>query len=221
MKDKKKILIVVAAVLVLGLVGYFLFTRTSILDTLQSNVKDVDGNVYETIEIGDQVWLSGNLKTKTVSQGETWCYDENDQNCEEYGRLYNLEAAMVACPKGWALPTDSDWDNLEKHIDDAELIAAKLKAKEGWNLNQERQTEIENEEELKSLDEYGFAALPGGHYFDKYFYDMEIGGYWWSSTAEDHGAGWSRVMHYDSNEFFKQTFGPEHGFSVRCIKEAN
>jgi uncharacterized protein (TIGR02145 family) len=221
MKDKKKLILIVLIVLLVLTGVYFLLTRTGILENLQGNVKDADGNVYETIEIGEQVWLTENLKVETVSQGETWCYEEEEENCEEYGRLYNLEAAQVACPKGWALPTDTDWQNLEKFVDDSNLMAAKLKSKVGWDLEQERDTEIADKEKLQPLDEYAFSALPGGHYYDGYFYDLNIGGYWWSSTTEDHGAGWSRVMHYDSNEFFRQTFGPEHGFSVRCIKEAN
>ena len=50
-----------------------------------------------------QTWMIDNLNYQAA---ESWCYDEDEKNCAEYGRLYSWEAAKSACPEGWHLPTD-------------------------------------------------------------------------------------------------------------------
>ena len=69
-----------------------------------------DGQSYNTILMGGNRWMAQNLNYITDN---SWCYDDNDSNCETYGRLYAWDIAMdVACPSGWRLPNESDWNNL-------------------------------------------------------------------------------------------------------------
>lgn len=70
---------------------------------------DLTGREYETVQIGDQVWLVANLRSNTFS---SYCYDDEASLCEEEGRLYEWNAAMNACPRGWRLPTQADWRTL-------------------------------------------------------------------------------------------------------------
>lgn len=76
---------------------------------LAANMKDAQGNSYPTVKIGNQVWMAKNMNVKTK---ESFCYDENKENCKKYGRLYTLEAAQQVCPTGWKLPTINDYANL-------------------------------------------------------------------------------------------------------------
>ncbi len=207
MKEKRNILFLAIVFFLLLIFGFYISS-----DEKEDLVEDSEGNVYETIQLGEQIWLAENLKTAQHSEGESWCYKEKEENCEVYGRLYDLEAAMVACPEGWILPSDEDWKELENYIDDEEMLGAKLKSLPLWDVRDD------TEEKIKNLDEYGLNFLPGGHYVEGYFYDQGRGAFLWSSTQQNNGSTWSRSLLNSSNEFVRSLFTPEHAFSVRCLK---
>ena len=91
-----------------------------------TTVTDIDGNVYNTVTIGTQVWMKENLKTTKYRNGETilntasfsdqWAYGDNESKIPVYGRLYTWYAATNVrglCPTGWHVPTDAEWTLLQ------------------------------------------------------------------------------------------------------------
>jgi|Laugresu1bdmlbsd_1035121.scaffolds.fasta_scaffold00748_5 uncharacterized protein (TIGR02145 family) len=107
------------------------------------SVTDVDGNVYKTIKIGDQVWMAENLRVTHYNTGTTqqdeiplvsdpgdwenfgflatgaYCYFDNDPaNLAKYGALYNWYAVNTGklAPAGWHVPTDADWQKLQDFL---------------------------------------------------------------------------------------------------------
>jgi len=72
-----------------------------------------DQQTYEIAQIGSQVWMKENLN---YNSPQSFCYDNQTANCKTNGRFYNQIEALSACPKGWKLPSDSDWKILEKHL---------------------------------------------------------------------------------------------------------
>lgn len=106
-----------------------------------STLTDIDGNTYNTVTLGSQVWMKENLKTRNYNNGtpitivtdssswmslstEAWCYYKNDAtNNNVYGKIYNWYAVGtgILCPKGWHVPSDDEWSTLEIYLENHEF----------------------------------------------------------------------------------------------------
>lgn len=73
-----------------------------------------DSEVYGIKKIGNLTWMKENLRFDMPNA--SWCFDDDEENCAELGRLYTFQSALKACPAGWRLPTDNDWLDLEKTL---------------------------------------------------------------------------------------------------------
>ncbi len=170
-----------------------------------------DGQTYEWVKIGNQVWMAENLNYK-ISPG-SWCGNNESRNCDKYGRLYTWLAANKACPTGWRLPSESEWDKLIDFVGGRRAAGIKLKSKSGW---------IDNG---NGTDEYGFSALPGGYRgsgggYAGVFIDPGRRGYWWSSTETDNNGAYLFEVGNDRDAFFfSADFYKSVGYSVRCVRD--
>ena len=146
---------------------------------------DADGNVYQTIKLGNQVWMLENLKTTKFNDGAPitkwafgtdWYYSPeplalyqwastqdlnniypNPLPFDYYGAMYNEFALLSGklAPKGWRIPTEQDFKNLEVFVASQGFVtneATALKSKTGWVLSSGNGT-----------DALGFRALPNGY----------------------------------------------------------
>jgi len=170
-----------------------------------------DGKVYKTVKIGAQVWMAENLNYDAAG-GK--CYANNKGNCAKYGRLYNWDTAMKACPAGWHLPTDREWTTLVDYAGGREKAGTKLKSSTGWRSD---------ECTPAATDNYGFSALPGGYGYDTdsylcCFYDVDNYGYWWSATAYNADFARYRLMYDDGERVRRNVYGKVILFSVRCVQ---
>lgn len=176
-----------------------------------------DGTSYRTIRIGAQVWMAENLKYKA---GNSWCYDNDANNCQKYGRLYDWQAAMNACPGGWHLPTDEEWAALEKNVGGAETAGMKLKSTNGW-VGWTSAVENDN-----GTDAYGFTVLPAGSRGNRSsFCCLGKEGEFWSATEDDEGPAWRRGSYAWKHGFATEyenvrrfAHSKEEEMSVRCIE---
>src|SRR5690554_2066482 len=191
-----------------------IFYKPTIEETTSGTFIDSrDGNEYNWVQIGDQVWMAENLAYEP-SSGNYWAYDNNNSNVETYGYLYDWETACDVCPDGWHLPTDAEWTELTDYL--GENAGGKLKA----TGTIEAGTGLWYDPNTGATNETGFTALPGG---DRYGYGLFGGvgstGYWWSATVSNTDYAWGRyVKYYDSN-VGRYNYNKELGFSVRCLRD--
>lgn len=96
----------------------------------RGTVMDDQGNVYEWVRIGDQMWTTSNAKNGTslaeaeYYNGFDYSYvlsEDGAQDFEEnylpnYGNPMSLEDAIASAPEGWRLPSDEDWQKLERTL---------------------------------------------------------------------------------------------------------
>jgi uncharacterized protein (TIGR02145 family) len=197
-----------------------------------STVTDIDGNVYNIVTIGTQVWIVENLKTTRYNDGSpiplvtdsaTWsnlttpgyCWYNNDAaNKSTYGALYNwftINTGKLA-PIGWHVPTDTEWKTLTTFLGNENIAGGKLKE---TGLIHWRSPN------LGATNESGFTALPGGHRdINGTFSSIGDDGYWWSSTEYGTtGKVWYRNMNYNYAGVVSVINNKINGHSVRCLKD--
>ncbi|NOQ27751.1 MAG: hypothetical protein GQ564_20500, partial [Bacteroidales bacterium] len=195
-------------------------------------VTDIDGNVYQTVQIGDQIWMAENLKTTKYNDGTAialvtdntewenlttgaYCWYNNDEASYKntYGALYNWYTVITGklCPTGWHVPTDAEWTMLTTYLGGESIAGGKLK-----------ETGITHWEtdNTGATNEAGFTALPGGYrFFNGMFSDIGYRSYWWSATEYGATGAWARSVYYGSSNTSRTANGKKEGFSVRCIRD--
>ncbi len=144
-----------------------------------------DGKTYRTVAIGEQTWMAENLNYETEN---SYCYDNNVNNCTQYGRLYEWEVANVACPDGWHLPSQDDWEDLIITVGNRDIAALELKSKFGWN------------DSIAGLDKYGFSALPAGYKYGENFGKGGLNTEWWSTTNSENNKGFKQTVTLDNDK---------------------
>ncbi|MFA4907489.1 MAG: FISUMP domain-containing protein, partial [archaeon] len=154
--------------------------------------KDIDGNVYTIIRIGNQWWMAENLKVTHFRNGETipnvtsntewnnstisaYCnYENNEDYVATYGRLYKWYAVNDSrniAPQGWHIPSDEEWKELEMYLGMSQSEADKSGVPSGYGewrgtdeggKLKESGTVHWESPNTGATNESGFSALPGG-----------------------------------------------------------
>jgi len=191
-----------------------------------------DGNQYKTITIEEQVWMAENLaylpsvslpSSGSLSIPYYYVYDYEGTNVSEakitsnyktYGVLYNWLAAMSACPTGWHLPSNREWEILHNYLGGLDVAGGKMK---------EAGTTHWESPNTGATNESGFTALPGGYRDnDGNFHSIGYYGTWWNFTELNElneGFAWSRNLFYDRSLLNRGVGYNYQGFSVRCLQD--
>ena len=227
--------------------GYWLRTYQSgdIILTSQTpaTVTDIDGNVYNTVSIGDQLWMAENLKVTHYQNGDEIPYSYNDpqygayaeysndaSNVAIYGRLYNWFAVNDArglCPVDWQVPSDDELQELEMYLgmSESEANSEGLRGTDEGGKLKEEGTEHWNSPNTGATNETGFTALPGGRRDYDSYTDQEVWcclnryGFFWSSSEIYSVNAWYRALSFDYAESNRYHLNKRNGFSVRCVKD--
>jgi uncharacterized protein (TIGR02145 family) len=211
-----------------------------------SGMTDIDGNLYSTVIIGTQEWVSENLNVSKYNDGTVipqvtdptawdnlttgaWCYYNNDAtNGSIYGKLYNYYAIAgihdtiastpnkVLAPIGFHVPTDTNWTTLSDHLGGFLVAGGEMK---------EIGTAHWMSPNTGATNSSGFTGLADGFRFD-YGIDYGMGLYanWWSSTLHTNITTntvdvWIRHLDHDNAALTKSAALKEFGFSVRLLND--
>ena len=167
-----------------------------------------DGYAYEWIRIGTQLWTAENMNYATASG--SLC-----AQCNHWGRLYNFENAKKACLEGFHMPTKDEWNVLLTYAGTSKPVGVVLKAGYGWDP-------IKGTNNYgNGKDELGFGAKAGGGHFAKSdvpLKERKLEGagqkaYFWTAEGE------VLVFFHDKDIAKFEKFNPEHGASLRCLKD--
>lgn len=172
------------------------------LGTSSSFTDSRDGQTYRAVKMGKQTWMAQNLNYKT---NDSYCYNDKEGMCKKFGRLYKWNAAKNACPSGWHLPSDKEWDTLWNTVGGINFAGTKLKSKS-----------------MKGSDSFDFAVLPSGYrmYGGSFTNKGEEARFWNSSVFSRDQAHYWGFFNNSSNVY--RSYGDKDiGLSVRCLKNSN
>jgi len=218
-----------------GIILIFFFIYSCKKDE-DKTIKDGEGNVYTSVKIGTQEWLTENLKTTKYSNGDLigttspiskdissestpkyqWSYNGDESKVASYGRLYTwytITDNRNVCPDGWHIPSDDDWTVLTDYLGDRSIAGGKLK---------EIGTVHWISPNTGATNETGFSAIPGGYRYPTGQVDF-IGYYFWCWSGTEFSSDPAMAnMWYVHNSDSGIYYGPMSkywGFTVRCIKD--
>ncbi len=207
----------------------------------RGTVSDIEGNVYQTVKIGDQWWMAENLRVTKFNDGSELNFiSSSDQdslwanamnasyssiNDAQFGFLYNGKVVLNErniAPVGWHIPTDADWKKLELEIGmkESELDQTGWRGeKEGEKLTSKYSAGWPDGGLLFGSDDFGFNALPGGcRIFDGRSNIFGNTAFWWSSPESDSQI-WYRHIDKMGTTIFRHHTYVQYGMSIRCVKD--
>ena len=203
-----------------------------------------DGQVYKTTTIGNQIWMAENLNYADSSEtpslkGKSWCYNDSNEYCDKYGRLYTWAAAIDSvklasaenpkdcgygkecglsgivqgiCPESWHLPDTAEWRGLFAAVGGQDAAGIMLKSKTGWV------------EDGNGTDDYSFSALPVGWRDAFLFKRVGENAVFWTSTEKYdenfHSFSYLMELNYNNDGAYIGNDFKDYGFSIRCLKDA-
>jgi len=166
-----------------------------------------DDRSYRTVLMGSRTWMAENLNYRP-REGNSWCYESDEALCQNFGRLYDWNTAMDACPDGWSLPNRKDWDDMIWETGEKESAGTKLKSRAGWN------------NDGNGTDEFGFSGLPGGtRLADGSFGNAYTGGNWWIAAEFGANNAYYRYMYSGYDYVIESNTNKRVGFSIRCVRD--
>jgi len=183
-------------------------SASACLEHISAQDRKASGTMNSSRRMADgKQWTTQNLNAETVP---SYCYEDAEPYCRQYGRLYTWESARRGCQslgKGWRLPTDAEWRQMAKHYggvredsDDGGKAAYKA---------------------LLSGGSSGFnAVLGGGRSDDGKYARLEAHGFYWTASEIDAAGAWFYNFGKGGLALYRQSDGEKpRAFSVRCIRD--
>lgn len=193
-------------------------------------VTDIEGNIYKTLNIGNQRWMVENLNVSHFRNGDpipeakteeewelsgkehtpAWCYYDNElTSASGYGKLYNgyaINDPRGLSPEGWRVASTKERPGLIEYLGGVDKAGIKLKSNTAWDLNG------------NGDNSSGFSGLPGGGRLSGGdFTDMGHSGTWWTGSEITSITTYGYNLNNTHNGIFRGIFDKANGLSVRAV----
>ena len=197
-----------------------------------------DGQTYMTIKIGTQTWMAENLNYAYLQptadyDSSSFCYENSEDYCDEYGRLYTWAAAVDSagtwdsntkgcgwgkicrpqypvrgvCPEGWHLPDSTEWATLFVAVGYS-TAGKTLRSTRDWSRGG------------NGTDDYYFTALPAGRRDYVGVFESEgAAAYFWSSSEYNQDYAYHICLNSNSDYAGRDNLRKDIAISVRCVKD--
>lgn len=228
-----------------GVVAYLIGSENPCPGT--PTVTDYDGNVYNTIRIGDQCWMKQNLNSVRNAGGNSisrYCYANSNTNCELYGGLYQWATVMNGsgtsstipsgvqgiCPTGWHVPSDGEWTQLTNYLISTYVdinsgnVGNKLKSCRqissplGGECATSDHPRWTNHATQFGTNDFGFTALPGGYIYNGTSYEIGNHTMFWTTTNNTSTTAWYRELVHDAGTVSRHYWPKQDYMGLRCLK---
>ena len=191
----------------------------------KGTVSDIEGNVYQTIGIGSQIWTAENMRTTSLKNDTSiliakcyriwnfltspgYCWYNNDESFgSTYGALYNWYTVNTGklCPSGWHVPDEVEWTLLETFLGGGTIAAGKMMTPG---------SPVTGETNLS-----GFSAIPSGYRGDlATFLNSGENCLFWTSSSSSADKAVYRCLNFKNNTLTAGSVSIVWGASVRCVK---
>jgi len=220
-----------------------LFTITSSINAL-GQVTDIQGNTYNTIIVGQRLWMAENLATAQFANGDTinniqdsptwanlttpaWCNYDNDSALDQYhGKLYNwiaVDDSRGLCPTGWHIPTDDEWIEMEMYLGMDTVQANLNNAWRGTDEGEQLKETFGWNSSGSGTNTSGFSALPSGRRNPNGVYsDFGNEARFWTSTGAlttPFQVAYERGLYSIYTSVWRTYTDINGGMSIRCIQD--
>lgn len=198
-------------------------------------VNDADGNIYETVIIGEQQWITQNLRSTKFSNGDDineikdslgWIETKDPAFCSPIsetlsesmsGKIYNklaLKDSRNICPTDWHAANHDDWEKLSNYL-----------SEQGFDGNETlilNSCNYDGYEATNGINYYGFNNTTGrARYGELKFNDIEFcnnQGFFWALDSE---STLNQYYIFNENNKLKNHIGTNilsPSGNVRCVK---
>lgn len=181
--------------------------KTKFAKPNDSTLVDNDGNQYHLKKLLDRnLWMTANLK---LNINGSYCYENAEENCEQYGRLYTWESAQQGCNllgDGWRLPGKEEWQRLVELYGPVTKDSVETRKKAFSSL-------------LYNGNSQFNALLGGGRDPDGNYARKEAHGFYWTATSFNDSTAWFSNFAKGSQSLYIQNDGEKPmAFSIRCVR---
>jgi uncharacterized protein (TIGR02145 family) len=206
---------------------FTLFLLTVLLSHCQEDdenvLKDGSGNIYETVVVGSQTWITSNLKTTRYCDGSeitsSFDYFGVDSLLTKYGRLYPwsvIDSGKNPCPCGYHVPSVAEYNLLVSFL--GAEHGAKVKAQNEWQWGNEYATNLAGLSMMPSFW-YSTSMTDPNDYINLNLNGRSYGYYWLNESFSDVYAKGFILAYNDKSSTLADTFEKSSYRAIRCLKD--